>query len=304
MKLVSKAISLTLPYVPKPIMGYFAKAYIAGERLEDAVKTIKTLMGQGASATLDVLGEEVVHKEQALYAVDLYKQVLQRINEEKLDAGVSLKPTHMGLHIDKEFCYNNIREIVKTAKVFKRFVRIDMEDHTTTSDTLNMYIRLQEEFDNVGTVIQAYLRRTVNDVNKLLPVQPNLRVCKGIYVEPYSKAYKDRDVINQNFAYILEKLLRNGGFVGIATHDERVVWEALRIIDKYKIPKTQYEFQMLLGVRPELRNVLLNDGQRLRVYVPFGAEWLQYSTRRLKENPDIVGYVTKSLFAKAVGKQV
>lgn len=302
MGLMNKAISLTLPYIPKPIMGFFAKPYIAGERLDDAVRTVKQFMEQGASATLDVLGEEVTHREQALHAVELYKQVLQRINQEKLDAGVSLKPTHMGLKIDKTFCFNNIREIVKLAKVFNRFVRIDMEDHTTTSDTLNMYVRLREEYDNVGTVIQAYLRRTVEDVNKLLPVQPNLRVCKGIYVEPFQLAYKDREIINRNFGYLVEKLLRNGCQVGIATHDERVIWESLRIIDQYKISREQYEFQMLLGVRPELRQILLDAGHRLRVYIPFGIEWKQYSTRRLMENPDIIGHVTKSMFARAVGK--
>jgi proline dehydrogenase len=142
------------------------------------------------------------------------------------------------------------------------------------------------------------MRRSVSDINKLIPLRPNLRICKGIYVEPYSVAYKDKQIVIDNFAYIIEKLLLNNCYVGIATHDEKVVWEALRLIDKYNIPGDKYEFQMLLGVTPNLRRVLIKAGHRLRVYVPFGSEWAKYSTRRLKENPDIVGHVTREMFLK------
>lgn len=303
MKLFNRAISHILPFIPKPIIGYFARPYIAGERLDDAVRTVKELMAEGACATIDVLGEEVTSREQALHAVEIYKQVLQRIDSEKLDSNISLKPTHMGLKLDKDFCYKNIRSLVETAKMFKNFVRIDMEDHTTTSDTLNLYMLLREEFDNVGTVLQAYLRRTVSDINKLIPIRPNLRICKGIYIEPFQIAYKDKQIINQNFAYINEKLLVNNCYIGIATHDEKVVWEALRLIDKYNIQADRYEFQMLLGVEPELRKIIIKAGHRLRVYTPFGAEWVKYSTRRLKENPDIVGHVLRKMFSRAVGNQ-
>ncbi len=298
MSIFNKTVSHTLPYVPKPIIGYFARPYIAGETLDAAVATVKNLMRDGACATIDVLGEEVTRKEQSLEAAELYKSVLRRISEENLHSGVSVKPTHMGLKLDKQFCYENIRSIVQTAKECDRFVRIDMEDHTTTSDTLEMYLQLKQEFSNVGTVIQAYMRRTLDDVNRLLPHKPDFRLCKGIYKEPHAVSYHDRDIINQNFSYILEKLLTGGCYVGIATHDEKLVWEALRIIDTHAIPKSQYEFQMLLGVTPELRRVLLNAGHKLRVYVPFGPEWMHYSTRRLKENPDIVGHVTKSMIKK------
>lgn len=149
--MLNKAISYTLPVVPKPIVGFFAKDYIAGERLDDAVRTVKEIMDEGGCATIDVLGEEITSEEQALHAVEIYKQVLQRINSEKLDSNISLKPTHLGLKLNKDFCYNNIRELVTFARNYNNFVRIDMEDHTATSDTLNIYLRLREEFDNVGT---------------------------------------------------------------------------------------------------------------------------------------------------------
>ncbi len=301
MDLINKVISQALPLIPKPIIGYFSRPYIAGERLDDGIKTVQNLMAEGACTTMDVLGEEVKYEDQALHAVEIYKQVLQRINSEKLDSNISIKPTHMGLKLDKQLCYENIRSLVKLAKIYNNFVRIDMEDHTTTTDTLEIYNRLRKEFDNVGTVLQAYMRRTISDINKLLPIRPNLRICKGIYKEPYQVAYKDKGIINNNFAYALEKLFINNCYAAIATHDEKVVWDALRLIDKYQIKKDRYEFQMLLGVEPKLRRLLLKEGHRLRVYVPFGAEWYAYSTRRLKENPDIIGHVMKKMVGRFVG---
>ncbi len=303
MSLLNKTIAHTLPAVPKPIIGFFAKPYIAGERLDDAVTMVKRLMTEGCSATIDVLGEEVTKKEHALDAVEIYKQVLQRIHTEKLDANISVKLTHMGLKLGKEFCFKNIYTLVETARMYHNFVRIDMEDHTATSDTLDIYRQLRKSFDNVGTVLQAYLRRTISDINQLIPIRPNLRICKGIYLEPHHIAYQDREIIRLNFAYALEKMLLNNCYVGIATHDERVVWEALRLIDKYNIPKERYEFQMLLGVEVHLRKLLIREGHRLRVYVPFGLEWKAYSTRRLKENPHIVGYVIRNLTGKLYEKK-
>jgi len=296
MQLINKTMSYILPVFPKAVVGYFAKPYIAGERLDDAVDIVRELMQEGACATLDVLGEEDHHEEQALHAVELYKQVLQRIYSEKLHSGISVKPTHMGLKIDKEFCYKNIRSLVEMASLYKRFVRIDMEDHTTTQDTIDIYKRLREDFDNVGTVLQAYLRRTVQDINGLIPLKADLRLCKGIYIEPRSVAWKDGGTVNQNFAYTLEKLIVNNCYVGIATHDEKLVWEAMRILDKYQVKKDRYEFQMLLGVDADLRRIIIDSGHKLRVYVPFGAEWFAYSTRRLKENPAIAGHIMGNLF--------
>jgi len=296
-------IAILLPYVPKPIVGYFSRHYIAGENLIDAVKVVKDLNQNRMCATIDLLGEEVKVKEDSLNAVEMYKQVLQAIDKEKLDANISVKPTHMGLKIDKEFCYENIETLVQEAAKFNNFVRIDMEDATCTDDTIEIYLRLKEKYDNVGTVLQSYLRRTIDDINHLIPHRANLRLCKGIYNEKREIAYKDKSIINYNFNYGLKKLLSNGCYVGIATHDEKLVWYALRLIDELKLKPDQYEFQMLLGVDHELRRIIVNSGHRLRVYVPFGKEWFAYSTRRLKENPAIAGHIIQNLINRILGRK-
>ena len=249
-------------------------------------------------ATVDILGEEIKQKEDALQVVQQYKEVLAAIEKHKLDSNVSIKPTHLGLKIDKEFCYNNILSIVEEAQKYRNFVRIDMEDHTCTSDTLELYSRIRKELPNVGIVVQSYLRRTISDVDKLAEQKANLRLCKGIYVEPRKVVYRDREIINDNFKYCLEKLLSKGCYVGIATHDEKLIWHALSVIDKLKIDGEKYEFQMLLGVTEELRDILVKDGHRLRVYVPFGEHWHAYSLRRLKENPRVASYIIKHIFFK------
>ena len=247
-------------------------------------------------ATLDILGEEVEQKSDSLKVVEEYKQALSEIDSNSLDANISVKPTHLGLKIDKEFCYDNIRTLVLEAKKFNNYVRIDMEDHTCTTDTLEIYSRLHKEFDNVGVVIQAYLRRTIDDVNQLIREKANLRLCKGIYVEPSKIAYKDYDIINNNFQYSLKKLLQNKCYIGIATHDEILIWHALSVIDELKLEKSEYEFQMLLGVTEDLRDMLVENGHHLRIYVPFGEHWYAYSMRRLKENPKVAMYIIKHIF--------
>ena len=302
MKTIQKAISYTLPFIPKPIVGFFAKTYIAGEEIEDAVRVVKELMAEGACATIDVLGEEVKEKHHSLQIGEMYKKVVQTIDAEKLDSTVSIKLTHMGLKIDKEFCYENVRDLLMKAKKYNNLITIDMEDHTCTTDTIELYKRLRKDFDNVGTVIQTYMRRTIKDINELLPLNPHLRICKGIYNEPREIAYKDDYIINQNFTYAFEKLISNGGYTGIATHDERLVWEAFKLIDKYNLEKKHYEFQMLLGVDTQLRRIILNEGHKLRVYVPFGREWFAYSTRRLKENPNIAGHIMRGVIKRSLGK--
>jgi proline dehydrogenase len=301
MKWLNKLIALTLPFVPKPIVGFFSKHYIAGDTLEDAVRLVKDLNDKKMMATIDVLGEEITDKNQSLEAVETYKEVLEAIEKEKLNANISLKPTHMGLEIDKEFCYENIKSLVELAAEKNNFVRIDMEDSTTTNDTLDMYLRLKKDYSNVGTVLQSYLRRNIEDVNRLIPHKANLRLCKGIYNEKREIAYKDKDIINYNFNYSLKKLLENDCYVGIATHDEKLVWYALKLIDQLKLKTDQYEFQMLLGVDHELRRIIVNSGHRLRVYVPFGTQWFGYSTRRLKENPAMAGHILKNTFERIFG---
>ncbi len=296
MSLLDKMVVWSMPLVPKPIVGYFSKNYIAGSKLEDAIRVVKELNDDGIMATIDVLGEENLNKTDAEKAVEQYKQVLAAIDKEKLDSTISVKPTHMGLLIDPEYCYHNIRSLIQEAQKLNNFVRIDMEDRTTTTATIDMYLKLKDEFEeHVGTVIQAYLRRTSDDVNRLIKHKANLRLCKGIYNEPREDAYKEMAIINDNFNFNLEKLLRNKCYVGIATHDEKLIWHALRLIEELKLKKEDYEFQMLLGVEEQLRKILVNDGHRMRVYVPFGEEWYAYSTRRLKENPRMAGQVFKNI---------
>ncbi|MBN2366553.1 MAG: proline dehydrogenase family protein, partial [Calditrichaeota bacterium] len=179
----NKMIAVTLPYVPKPIVGFFSKQYIAGSKLEDAVRVVKMLNSNNIMATIDVLGEEVSERSHSLAAVELYKDVLEAIKTENLDANISVKPTHMGLEIDKEFCYENIMSLTQIAAENNNFVRIDIEDATTTDDTLDMYLKIKEVVPNIGTALQSYLRRTIDDVNRLIPHKANLRLCKGIYNE-------------------------------------------------------------------------------------------------------------------------
>lgn len=303
MSLMDKLVVWSLPFVPKPIVGYFSKNYIAGSTLEDAVRVVKELNTKGMMATIDLLGEEVSEKEPAMKAVDMYKNILNMIKQENLDANVSVKPTQMGLKVDKEFCFEMIKSLVQLAKELNSFVRIDMEDRTTTSETLDIYLRLKEEYaGHVGTVIQAYLRRTSEDVRTLIRHNANLRLCKGIYNEPRDAAYKQMPIINENFKYNLEELLGSSCYVGIATHDEILVWHGIKTVEKLGLNKNQYEFQMLLGVDEKLREIILKAGHRLRVYVPFGRDWYPYSTRRLKENPKMAGYVFKAIFGIGIHK--
>ena len=300
MRILDKLVVWSLPLVPKPIVGYFSKIYIAGSKLEDAVRVIKELNTNGMMATMDLLGEESKEVEKSAQAADEYIKILKAIHDEKIDSNVSVKPTQMGLLIDKELCYQHIRQIVRAAKQYNNFVRIDMEDRHCTTDTIEIYLRLKEEFeDHVGIVIQAYLRRTSSDINDLIKHKANLRLCKGIYVEPREDAYRDMTIINENYKFNLEKLLAAGCYVGIATHDEKLVWHALSTIEKYGLNPKQYEFQMLLGVDEKLRQIIIDAGHRLRVYVPYGQEWYAYSTRRLKENPKMAGYVFKEIFQMA-----
>jgi len=213
-----------------------------------------------------------------------------------LDCNVSVKPTQLGMLIDKKLCYENIEKIVQKAKGYRNFVRIDMEDSSVTSDTIDLFLQLKKEYDQVGIVIQAYLRRSIDDVSRLAPLKTNFRLCKGIYIEPREIAYKHPDIIVKNFAFLVEKTLRAGCYIGIATHDEKVVWESLRLIDRLGCKRDAFEFQMLLGVDEQLRKILVDAGYKLRVYVPYGRQWYAYSMRRLKENPKIALYIIKAFF--------
>jgi proline dehydrogenase len=296
MRLVDRVIAGTLPLVPKSVVRQVANRYIAGETTDDALRVTAALNSRGIRATLDVLGEHISNMDEARRAVEEYIRLLEEIAQRKADATISIKLTQLGLKIDLPSCLDLANRLVSRAKELNNFVRIDMEDSSCTSDTLQVYRQLRQEHSNVGVVIQAYLRRTVDDVASLEELKPNYRLCKGVYLERREISYRDMRIINRNYAYILEKLLRNGSYVGIATHDELMVWEAFRIIRELKLPPTAYEFQMLLGVEEQLRDIILAAGHRLRVYIPFGRDWYAYSVRRLRENPRLAGYVFKAMF--------
>ena len=298
MSLFDKLVVWTIPIVPKFLVRRIASRYISGTTLSDAVEVIKNLQEQGCCATLDVLGEHITKKEQAEYAVQEYLQALDKIEREKLDCNISIKLTMLGLKLDLDFCLENSRRLVQRAKEFDNFVRIDMEDSSCTTDTLQIHSQLKKDFDNVGFVIQAYMRRSLPDIRDQMNSNSkiNVRVCKGIYIEPRDIAYKDKEIVNSNYSMLLRELLENGNYAGIATHDEKLVWAAYKTINDLKLSKDKFEFQMLLGVDEQLRRLILKDGYKLRVYVPYGKQWYEYSIRRLQENPKIAGYVIKNFF--------
>lgn len=297
MSLFETVVSKTIMHVPGPIVGHFAKGYIAGKNLAAAVEKTAQLNAKGMEGTIDILGEFIKTKDEAVFYKEQCIEILKEINNHNLNANVSLKPTQMGLQLDEAFALENIREIVATAKELNNFIRIDMEDTPCTDATLELFDRLRGDYEgHVGTVLQAYLRRAPEDIDNLSNGYQNYRLCKGIYKEPRKLAWKDYDTVNRNYAYCLEKLFDSGAYVGIATHDEKLVFEAMKMIRQRGLQRNRYEFQMLLGVDEELREIILQAGHRLRVYVPYGRDWLPYSRRRLKENPTIARHALKQMF--------
>jgi proline dehydrogenase len=299
MHLLNKFIVTTLPAVPKPIIRIFANRYIAGEKLSDGVRTVRQLNHLGIMTTLDVLGEAISTKEEAIAARDEILELFPVIQKEKLDSNVSIKLTQLGLNLDRDFCLDNVRMIISSAKSLGNFVRIDMEDSPTTDNTLWVYREIRKQFDNSGIVLQACLRRTESDAEKLIAEGlGHFRLCKGIYIEPHAIAFRDPAEVNRNYLRVLKLMLEKKAYVGIATHNTELVEGAYRLINEMKLQKSKYEFQMLLGVRDDLRSEIIANGHRMRVYVPFGNHWYKYSMRRFKENPQMAGYAFKALFTK------
>jgi proline dehydrogenase len=295
MGVIDRAIANSVPLIPRPIVRRISRRYIAGDTLDEAVETVRALNEQGCVTTIDLLGESTESKADAAAKLRDYKRVVDTLDEHDLRSGISVKLTGLGLALNEELCRANLEEIVEYAAQRDRFVRVDMEDSPYTGVTLDMVIELHERYENVGAVIQAYMRRSLEDVCRLAEAGVTVRLCKGIYDEPRRIAYKDFDTVRENYRLLLEELLKGGSYVGIATHDEFLVWHALRLVHQLEIPKDRYEFQMLLGVDEELRGILVNAGHKLRVYVPYGEDWYEYSSRRLKENPKIAGYVAKDV---------
>ena len=292
MTLLDRAIVRVLPAVPRPVVRTLSQRYIAGPSLDDAVEVVRSLNDEAKMATIDVLGEEITRREEATALLAEYEDVLETVGREALDSNISVKLTGLGLNLDHDFCRENIAELVREAGIRSSFVRIDMEDSSTTSETLALYRDLREEgLDNVGVVLQAYMKRTLADIAGLADLRPNVRVCKGIYVEPPEVAFQEFETVRLNFVEAVGALMEAGSYVAVATHDDWVIGEALALIEERGLRPDEYEFQMLLGVRPELGDELVREGHRLRIYVPFGRQWYEYSLRRLQENPKIAGYV-------------
>jgi proline dehydrogenase len=301
--LLDRAIVHLLPAVPKPVVQLFSSRYIAGRSLDDAVRVVKRLNGEGKMATIDVLGEEVAREADARAIAQAYRDVFDEIERDDLDSNVSVKLTALGLGLSYDICRANLEGVLRQAKHDGNFVRIDMEDSSTTDDTLRLYRELREAgHDNLGVVLQAYLHRTLDDVHALADLRPNVRLCKGIYVEPSSIAFTDPDAVRANFVRCLEALLGVRAYVGIATHDEWLIGRALSLVGARGLARDDYEFQMLLGVREQRATELVDEGHRLRVYVPFGEQWYAYSLRRLQENPAMAGTIARATVGRVLGR--
>jgi proline dehydrogenase len=298
-----RAIVRLLPAVPRPVVQKLSQRYIAGPELKDAREAVRRLNAEGKLATIDVLGEEIRTEEESAAIVRAYQDVFADIQRCGLDSGVSVKLTALGLKLGIDLCRDNLRTVVEDAASRGNFVRIDMEDSSTTDDTLQLYRELRAEgHTNIGVVLQAMLRRTLSDIDALAELKPSVRLCKGIYIEPPDIAYQDYEAVRASFVRSLDALLDAGCYVGIATHDEWLLREGRRLVAVHGLERDEYEFQMLLGVRPARGDELVAEGHRLRIYVPFGRHWYAYSLRRLQENPRIAGYIAADTLGRLIGR--
>ncbi|MCY1720828.1 proline dehydrogenase family protein [Prolixibacteraceae bacterium Z1-6] len=302
--MLNKLIANILPYMPKKLIWVFSKRYIAGETIEEGLLASKLLNAKGIEVTIDLLGEFITTLNEAEDNKNQYMDIVSRFTEESIQGNFSLKPTMFGLLINKNVCYNYIREIVELAAQNNSFVRIDMEDSQCIDMEIELFRKLRAEFPgNVGLVLQAYMRRTLSDLEALNDLNTtenpiNFRLCKGIYVEPENVAFKKYDEVREHFMADLKYMFENKMYAGIATHDKYLVEESMKLIREMNISKNMYEFQMLYGVTPELRQMIVDNGHLMRVYVPYGKKWFNYSTRRLKENPKMAQHIIKALFIR------
>ncbi|MCF8230733.1 MAG: proline dehydrogenase family protein [Bacteroidales bacterium] len=300
----NKLIAAILPYMPKSFVWLFSKKYIAGKTLDDAIQESKNLNSQGLLVTLDLLGEFITNLDEAKANKDAYIEIIDTAEKNNIQGNYSIKPTFFGLLIDKEVCYQHLKEVIKKAASYGNFIRVDMEDSSCTDLEIELFRRLKQEFpENVGIVFQSYMKRTLDDIKNLMDLNTsehplNIRLCKGIYTEPAEIAYKGYENINKHFVEQMDFLLKNKFYTAIATHDRPLIEKAYELIEKYQVPQNMHEFQMLYGVTPHLRQEIVNKGHKMRVYVPYGEKWFGYSTRRLKENPKMASHIIKALFIK------
>jgi proline dehydrogenase len=282
-----------------------ASRFVAGETAREAIQTLAELNRTDLSASLDLLGESVLHAEEARRACAIYLDLLDRIRDANANANVSVKLTQMGLDVDEELCIENMRSIIGRAKQYGSFVRIDMEQSSYTEKTLQLFTEVfYPEFGNaVGVVLQSYLRRTAGDVDAMIALGARVRLCKGAYKEPESLAFPDKKDVDANFTSCMERLLAAGHYPGIATHDEKIIAHAERFSRAKGIGPERFEFQMLYGVRRDLQNRLRRDGWNMRVYVPFGTHWYPYLMRRLAERPANVAFIVSNMLKESVHRR-
>ena len=297
MSFINELIALSLPVLPKWFARPFAKPYVAGETSEEALKHVEIINKQGFSATIDILGEHVTDIHEAQYITEQYCGLYGQINHHSLDCNLSIKPTHLGLSISLEEALANITKLLNQARKYNSFLRLDMENSYYTDQTFEIYNYCKRNYEHVGVAIQSYLYRSLKDIEIMSDDDFNARICKGIYKEEKTIVLQDREEIKENFLTLAKTMEVNGAYAAYATHDQDLIDELLAWIESETIDPNIFEFQVLYGVPMEGRlEELIEKGYKVRIYVPFGPDWFDYSLRRLKENPDIARYVINNMF--------
>ena len=303
MKLINYLIIQIIPFLPKVFVRLVASPYIAGITDDEMLLNVQKLNNKGYDVAIDILGEHVKTEQEATEITERYANLYDRIASQKLNANLSIKLSHIGQDLGYEFVKSNLMILVNAAKKHNNFLRLDMENSPYTSETINLYKKAFESYSNVGIVLQAYMHRSKDDLDKLANEKFNVRICKGIYIESEDIAFRDYQKIRDNYIVLVQQALIKGAYVGIASHDEYLIDKLYLWIKENQIPTTQYEFQILHGVPMEKKlQQLIKEGNKVRVYVPYGDNWYDYSVRRLKENPKMAGYIIKNIFSKILGR--
>ena len=298
MKLINNLIIQIIPFLPKFFVKIVASPYIAGITDEEMLENVKKLNDKGFKVAIDILGEHVKTKDEATAVTNRYANLYNEITNRKLQANISIKLTHIGQDLGQNFVQNNLFKLVEAAKNNNNFLRLDMENTPYTDQTIKLYEIMKEKYDKIGIVIQSYLKRSMSDIERLADKNFNVRICKGIYVEDEELVFNDYSLIRESFIKLVKKCLEKGTYVGIATHDEYLIDNIYSWIIENDISKNKYEFQVLHGVPMQKKlKKLINEGNTVRVYLPYGDNWYDYSVRRLKENPKMAGYIIKNIFS-------
>ncbi|MAM64048.1 MAG: proline dehydrogenase [Candidatus Marinimicrobia bacterium] len=299
MSWINIGILYLIGILPRWIVHPFAKTYVAGETIEKTVQVVNKMNELGYACTLDILGEHIQSPSKAEKITKDYCNLYEVINKETLNCNISIKLTHIGLELDQKLVENNLQQILRHAESHKNFLRIDMENSPYTQRTIDLYQKNIHNYDKMGIVLQAYLKRSLEDAQTLSTPGFNTRICKGIYNEPSNIAFKERTEIQDNFFLITKEILSGKGFAAIATHDIPLIDRIESWIEQNNISNDRFEFQVLYGVPMGNRlKRLLSKGYTVRQYIPFGPDWFDYSLRRLKENPKIISYVLANLFKR------